>query len=64
MDEAVAEAQLARLCDELTEILPELGEAAEPETPPEPVVAEDSWEDEVQQDDGRIVALLARRAAE
>ncbi|WP_244437565.1 DNA repair protein [Roseivivax isoporae] len=30
MDEAVAEAQLARLCDELTEILPELHDDADP----------------------------------
>lgn len=77
MDESVAEAQLARLCDDLAGILPELGQAepgqtepartdadADPDATPHRRTARPDWEDDLQQDDGRIVALLARRAAE
>ncbi len=70
MDEAVAESQLARLCDQLTEILPELHDSdraapaadATPEIPDE--VA--AWrEAEPHQDDARIVSILnGQRAAE
>ena len=65
MDEAVAESQLARLCDELAEILPELGETTAPPPAADGApAAPRNWDEDVQQDDGRIVALLARRAAE
>ncbi|KMK67348.1 hypothetical protein [Puniceibacterium sp. IMCC21224] len=71
MDEAIAESQLARLCDELTDILPELADVADVAEAPasvtfsRPVVVESSEdEDNLNQDDSRIVALLARRAAE
>ncbi|WP_146589011.1 DNA repair protein [Puniceibacterium confluentis] len=66
MDEAVAESQLTRLCDELAEILPELGAtapAAEETEIRRPVIVADA-EEEVAPPDDRIVALLARRAAE
>lgn len=73
MDEAVAESQLARLCDELTEILPELGDTVPCAPDAEPVqdrlaptltLLGDDEDAVVHQDDDRIVALLARRAAE
>lgn len=71
IEESVARAQLARLSEELGEILPEIG--LSPPIPPDDaetaieVQRLDDWEDTAQipqQDDTRIVALLARRAAE
>ncbi|WP_422824728.1 DNA repair protein [Thalassococcus sp. BH17M4-6] len=66
MDEAVAEAQLARLCDELADILPELDQTHEEPAQAEPAKLDETQdrEDTLPQDDDRIVALLARRAAE
>lgn len=71
LEESVAEAQLERLCDELTSILPEIN-MPEPEAVEESddtLVAQDKddWGDVTHlpdTDDDRIVALLARRAAE
>lgn len=76
LEESVAKAQLARLSEELEEILPEI-RLSDPETAQTPRSAAgadwanvqrlDEWEDSApipQQDDNRIVALLARRAAE
>ncbi|ETX16437.1 DNA repair protein [Roseivivax halodurans JCM 10272] len=69
-DEAVAESQLARLCDELTGILPELHETEQ--APTHEPAAEDTPVDELaawreaapHQDDARIVSILGQRAAE
>lgn len=72
MDEAVAESQLGRLCDELTELLPELNDAPgapkitpanTPETPEDDEVAA-MIEAAPHQDDARIVSILSQRAAE
>ncbi|SLN38733.1 hypothetical protein ROJ8625_01793 [Roseivivax jejudonensis] len=68
LDEAVAESQLARLCDELTEILPELNGRDDAPTLREvdsvdPQVAAQR-EAEPHQDDARIVSILNQRAAE
>ncbi|MHA6344102.1 DNA repair protein [Roseivivax sp. CAU 1761] len=70
-DEAVAESQLARLCDELTEVLPELHEVEEAPSHerrgPRVVAdaeAEAAREAAPHQDDSRIVSLLHQRAAE
>ncbi|MCL3883406.1 DNA repair protein [Marivita sp. GX14005] len=75
IEESVARAQLERLCEELSEILPELY-AAEPvaEEPTEIVTQAqvEVWDDPAHNpgatfpddSDNRIVALLARRAAE
>ncbi|SFE18512.1 DNA repair protein [Roseivivax sediminis] len=68
IDEAVAESQLARLCDELTEILPELHDTEEAPS----LVTESAESPEVaarreaapHQDDARIVSILGQRAAE
>ena len=75
LEESVAKAQLARLQDELSDILPELyGDDAAAIRPARVATrsdhgrtAWDDWEDPVplpKTDDNRIVALLARRAAE
>ena len=70
MDEAVAESQLTRLCDELTAILPELHDTDRPETrgtaaEAAPVDDLAAWrEAEPHQDDARIVSILGQRAAE
>jgi hypothetical protein len=76
LEESVAQAQLARLTAELADILPELhegagtptisaGQVAKAGTTPAaaPEIREDP-EDVPDRDDTRIVALLARRAAE
>ncbi|MEC3861064.1 DNA repair protein [Mesobacterium sp. TK19101] len=73
MAESIAEAQLVRLCEDLTEILPEiaLGEPAPDAPPAEPMqeialalpAEADDWEDATETDD-RIVELLSRRVAE
>jgi hypothetical protein len=76
LEESVAQAQLTRLNEELSEILPELFTAdAAPTIPardltksdPKPTETATDWDDPTQfpnNDDNRIVALLARRAAE
>ena len=72
LEEDVAKAQLDRLQSELTDILPELFSADAPPTMPARTVANppdisDQWDeppDFPNNDDNRIVALLARRAAE
>jgi hypothetical protein len=70
----VAQAQLTRLNEELSEILPELFSADDAPAIPARDVAKSGtgdaatdWDDPSQfpdNDDNRIVALLARRAAE
>lgn len=76
LEESVAQAQLNRLNEELSEILPELFAAdAAPTIPARDLTKSDAkpaetatdWDDPTQfpdNDDNRIVALLARRAAE
>lgn len=76
LEESVAQAQLSRLNEELSEIMPELFKSeATPTIPPRDVSksglrsdgAETDWDDPAHfpdNDDNRIVALLARRAAE
>lgn len=69
MEEDVAEAQLARLCEELEEILPELvPDTARPEAAaeaPSGWVGDREFEDsDAAPRDDRIVAMLSRRAAE
>nr|WP_240476906.1 DNA repair protein [Roseivivax marinus] len=77
MDEAIAESELTRLCDELTVLLPELHEvetapthAAEVDTPANgddtPGAAQvAAWREAApHQDDARIVSILNQRAAE
>jgi chromosome segregation ATPase len=72
LEEDVAKAQLDRLQSELTDILPELFSADASPTMPARTVANlpnisDQWDeppDFPDNDDNRIVALLARRAAE
>lgn len=75
LEESVAEAQLDRLRDELTELLPEIAlrESRASKAPSEETLTADAQEDwgdlplatgAHDDGDGRIVALLARRAAE
>lgn len=72
LEESVAQAQLSRLQGELSDLLPELfGPEAAPTLPPRKVSnlrdVSDQWDeppDFPDNDDNRIVALLARRAAE
>ncbi|MGR3378568.1 DNA repair protein [Salipiger abyssi] len=69
LEEDVAEAQLARLCEELEEILPEIvpeAAKAEPEAeePSGWVSNRDFEESDAEPRDDRIVAMLSRRAAE
>ncbi len=76
LEESVAQAQLTRLNDELSEILPELyavdNNPSIPDRKPAYIAtgtngASADWEEPAQfpdNDDNRIVALLARRAAE
>ena len=61
LEESVAESQLARLCEELQEILPEIGL---PEDEPPVATGAQDENDTAPVGDDRIVALLARRAAE
>ncbi|MCK0150927.1 DNA repair protein [Marivita sp. S6314] len=76
LEESVAQAQLDRLNEELSTILPELHNSdAAPSIPPRSAPAQstqspdtaNNWDDAAEfpdNDDNRIVALLARRAAE
>lgn len=70
LEEQVAQAQLTRLNEELADLLPELhSREATPVIPPRsvPVAVDDTsdtWDADDGSDDNRIVALLARRAAE
>ena len=70
LEEDVAQAQLTRLHDELMDILPELHNTDQspvlpPRTGPVQIHPQtEDWDTAEQNDDNRIVALLARRAAE
>ena len=73
LEESVAESQLRRLCNELTDILPDIHLPEDEVTIPPRQVANGGYVEEEDidtpadiptQDDNRIVALLARRAAE